>query len=183
VLINFTKNITLSIVNVLDAKFILGLRQEPSLSKHISFTKPDLEEQLNWINLYKEREKKNIEYYFIINENRHPSLIKIGTVRIYNINNGIFTWGSWIIKKNAFYSAAIESALAIYSFCFVNLKLKKSIFDVKKDNVIVINIHKKFGSKIIKEDETNLYFEYYYEDFINIKKKYKRFVNEQYLKD
>ena len=86
-----------------------------------------------------------------------------------------FCWGSWIIKDGAPKTTAIESALQIYEFGFRKQSFDMSHFDVRKGNK-VIAFHKRFGAKIIGEDELNYYFYFFKEDYENIRVKYKKFL-------
>ena len=58
------KNISLRLVNIEDANFILYLRLNQG--SFLSKTNPSLDLQKEWIENYKEREKNKEEYYFII---------------------------------------------------------------------------------------------------------------------
>ena len=81
-----------------------------------------------------------------------------GTVRIYNFNEDVFEWGSWILDKNKSPSAAMETAILIYEFAFNVLGFDRSEFEVNKSNKKVVSYHIKSGAEIIREDEVNLYF-------------------------
>lgn len=164
------KNINLRDMEIDDAEFVLSLRLDESLNKYISTTEADLEKQKNYIQHYK---TLNNEYYFIIESKNHDCY---GTVRIYDIKGDSFSWGSWIIKKDAPGFAAIESALLIYEYGFYSLKFKKVHFEVRKGNDKVIAFHQRFGAKIVSEDELNYYFHYSIDDYESIKSKYKRFL-------
>ena len=165
------KNINLRLVEIDDADFILSLRLEKG--KFLSNTNPSFEEQKKWIKLYKERESLKQEYYFII-ENKDS--LPIGTVRIYDFKFDSFCWGSWVIKNNSPYYFSIESVMLVYEFAFQFLNFKNSHFDVRKDNDSVVSFHKRFGAKIIKEDELDYFFNFSIEDYQISKIKYKKFL-------
>ena len=63
---------------------------------------------------------------------------KCGTIRVYDIIDNSFCWGSWILDENKTTTAAIESALLIYKFGFEIMKFSRSHFDVRKDNSAII---------------------------------------------
>lgn len=170
---NFTKNIFFKLVSIEDAKFVADIRSNKDLSKFLNPTKHSLNDQKKWIEDYKKREDEKKEFYFIIKIKPNVSL---GTIRIYNIFNNIFTWGSWILIKDSPKYAALESALTLYSFAFDKMRFAKSIFDVKKENLKVIGIHKKLGAKITSEDNENVYFEFTLENFKHIKNKFIKFI-------
>lgn len=178
-MLKITNNIFFRIVETYDAEFILSLRNDQNLNKFLNNTKQNVSNQINWIENYKKREKKKEEFYFIICDDTTGQNLKIGTIRIYNIKNHFkeFTWGSWILKKNSIKSAAIESMLTLYSFAFEKMQLSLSKFDVRKNNLNVIKIHNKSGAKKISSDEENFYFEFNQYDFIKLKKKYTKFLN------
>ena len=172
-LYSFTKNISLKLVSIDDAKFIIDIRSDKNLSKYLSPTTQNLYDQKKWIEEYKKREHNKKEFYFII---KIKNNISLGTIRIYNIFDDIFTWGSWILIKDSPNYAALESALTLYSFAFDKMKFIKSTFDVKKENIKVIKIHEKLGAKITNEDNENVYFEFNLQDFEYIKKKFIKFI-------
>jgi len=158
-----------------DADFIFRLRKDKGkfLSKSTSWN-----EHINFLRHYKEKEKKGEEYYFVILHKLTKE--KLGVVRMYDFRTidkrKSFCWGSWIIKDNAPKFTAIESALQIYNFGFYELGFEMSHFDVRKENVKVVNFHRRFGAKIVKEDNENYYFHFLKRDFENIKKKYKKYL-------
>ena len=77
-----SKTIHLKLVAENDAKFICDLRSNPELNKHISQSSALVEEQQAWIRKYKDRERNNEEFYFIIYRNDNNE--RIGTVRLYD---------------------------------------------------------------------------------------------------
>lgn len=172
---NITAHVDLRYVEIDDAEFILSLRLDKNKNKYLSSVGDDLEIQKEWIAAYKRREKDGSEYYYVIeerNDKRHESL---GVVRLYNFKESSFCWGSWILKDGAPAYAAIESALNIYEEAFFSLFFLRSEFDVRKQNMKVVNFHKRFGATIIGEDELNYYFNLEKATYINKKNKYKKF--------
>lgn len=167
------KNINLRTVEINDAEFIYNMRQNKEKTKYLSKVNGSLADQQQWIHSYKHRENTKKEFYFIIESKKNKSL---GLVRMYDFKGCSFCWGSWLIKKNAPRTTAIESALQIYEFGFYTLEFKKSHFDVRKGNDKVIAFHQRFGAKIINEDKLNFYFDLKKEDYKSIKEKYKRYL-------
>ncbi len=166
------KTIFLREVTMDDADFILSLRTDPEKNKHISRTKNSIKQQQSFIVEY---QKSMTDYYFIICDwHQNP----LGTVRIYDIQNNDFCWGSWILSRKAPVNAAIESALLIYDFAFFSLHYLKSHFDVRKDNHSVINFHRRFGASLVREDEVNVYFEYSREAYLIARERYNRYLPE-----
>lgn len=169
-----SKTLTLRFAQVDDADYILSLRQNEKYNTHLSPVNNNIQNQKKWLIEYKKREEKLEEFYFIIQRNDGT---KCGTIRVYDIVNNSFCWGSWILDQNKTKTAAIESALLIYQFGFDIMKYSRCHFDVRKDNNLVISFHEKFNAKKINEDELNYYFEIYPNDIMTIKNKYSRFTN------
>ena len=169
-MIIFGKNINLRLTEENDAEFIVKLRSKRG--EFLSKSSVDVEEQIKWIKKYKEREVKKLEYYFVIESKNGDS--RFGVVRIYDIKEDSFCWGSWIIKDGSPFSSSIESALLVYDFCFFELKFKKTEFDVRRSNEKIVAFHKRFGAKIISEDDINYYFNFTKESYIEVRKKYKK---------
>jgi len=164
------KNISLRFVEIKDASFILDLRLKKG--GMLSKTTPSLDLQIKWIENYKKREEQKEEYYFIIERNKE----KIGTVRIYNIIDDTFCWGSWLIVENAPFYCSIESALLVYDFAFENLNFRNSKFDVDKKNKSVLKFHLNMGATIVDESEKVFYFEYSKFKYQEIRNKYLRYL-------
>ena len=161
------KSINLRDVLVSDAGFILSLRLNKELNKYISSTSPDIKNQEIWIKQY--HENPNLQYYYIIENKEGESF---GTVRVYDFQKDSFCWGSWLIKKGAPLSFAIESALMVYEFAFNTLGFNRAHLDMRKENLKVVEFHKNFGAKYVSEDELNYYFELRKEDYVFAKNKF-----------
>ena len=160
-------------VELNDADFIYEMRQDQPKTKYLSNISGTFEDQKNWINNYQHREKEKKEFYFII-ESKEGN--KLGLARMYDFKKQSFCWGSWLIKDNAPKSTAIESALQIYEFGFHELGFNQSHFDVRKGNDKVIAFHKRFGAKIVRENDLDYFFIYSKDDYEIIKIKYKRYL-------
>ncbi|MBU1689241.1 MAG: GNAT family N-acetyltransferase [Gammaproteobacteria bacterium] len=164
------KSIFFREVMIEDAEFIIKLRTDPEKSRHISVTSGDIEKQKGFIASYLQSQT---EYYFVICDLNRRS---IGTIRIYDVRDNSFCWGSWILADDAPRNAAIESALLIYDFAFFSLHYQKSHFDVRKKNIKVVDFHKRFGALIVGEDDLNYYFEYDRATYLNLRPKYQRYL-------
>ena len=167
------KNINLRTVEIEDAYFIYTMRQNQNKTKYLSKVTGTVDSQKEWIKNYKQREDEEKEFYFII-ESKNKD--KFGLVRIYDLKNDSFCWGSWLIKEDTPKTTAIESALQIYEFGFYKLGFEKSHFDVRKGNDKVIAFHQRFGAKIVSEDELDYFFNFEKSDYEIIKEKYKRYL-------
>ena len=153
-----------------DADFIVSLRTDPTKNQFISATSNDVDEQKRFIGQYL---KSETDFYFVICNWESRA---IGTIRLYDVQEGSFCWGSWILISEAPSSAALESALLMYDFAFYALHYKRSHFDVRKENKRVVEFHKRLGAVVVSEDELNLYFTFEHDAYISIREKYKRFL-------
>jgi len=163
-------NIALRLVELDDAEFILRLRLDERLNRHISATGADLDSQIEWLRRYKEREREGREYYFIVEGTDGQPY---GTVRLYDFHQDSFCWGSWIMLPGN-PAKAFESAVLAYECGFNKLGFAKSHFSVDKNNSRVVAFHKRFGAKVVREDETNYYFQSSRADFEAAKERYQR---------
>lgn len=150
-----SKSIRLRLVQESDASFILALRLNDRLNQFLSEVSPDLAAQQQWIRSYKELEHAKKEFYFII---ERLDGVACGTVRVYDLTEDSFCWGSWILNDDKTKFAALESAFLVYEFGFSVLGYSKSHFEVMKSNERVVSFHRKMGATLIKEDAVNYYF-------------------------
>ena len=151
-----SRTIRLRFVEESDAEFILKLRLDEKYNQFLSGVSPDLRSQKDWIRKYKIDEKAKKQFYFVI---ERLDGTPCGTVRVYDLKQDSFCWGSWILNENKTRFAALESAFLIYKFGFEELGYKKSHFDVMKGNEKVISFHTKMGAIPTGEDEQNYFFE------------------------
>lgn len=151
-----SKTIRLRLVEEEDAEFILSLRLDNRYNRFLSGVTPSVEAQRAWIKKYKIDEAAALQYYFII---ERLDGVPCGTIRIYDIRQDSFCWGSWILNEDKTRYAAIESALLVYEIGFNQLGFSRSHFDVMKENEGVVAFHKRMGAKVISDDEQNYYFE------------------------
>ncbi|MFC7704770.1 GNAT family N-acetyltransferase [Plastorhodobacter daqingensis] len=147
----------LRIVAPEDAAYIWGLRNDPRYNAHLSQSSGTVEDQRAWITRYKEREAAGSEYYFIIR--RRDDDRRCGTVRIYDIREGHFTWGSWILDEAKPPRAALDTALLVYRFGFDRLGLDRAVFDVRRENTHTLAFHDRFGATRTGEDGQDVFFE------------------------
>jgi hypothetical protein len=148
------KSIVLRNVQVEDAEFILSLRLDPQKGSYLSPVEADVEKQREWIRTY--LRSKGQAYFLICDLAMRP----LGTVRIYDAIGESFSWGSWILKKGAPPSAAIESAALVYWLATKYWKFVASHFQVRRDNTSVLDFHEKFGAERVtqttEEEEIHL---------------------------
>ncbi len=152
-----------------DAAFILELRTDSKKAAHLSKTSIDLKEQEAWLEKYS---NDSGQVYFII-INRQDE--RVGTVRVYDIKNDSFCWGSWILKVGTPTSHAIESALLVYHFA-LSLGFEKAHFDVRKGNKSVWTFHERFGAKKVEETNDDFTYNISLEAIEKSLEKYKRYL-------
>jgi hypothetical protein len=143
-----------------DAEFIVSLRTDPRLSRHIHATSPDIEQQKQWIRNYKLREEQGLDYYFLFSINNQPQ----GLARIYDIAEDSFTQGSWIFSPDALLGASVLGNIISSEIGFEFLDKKVIYSDARRDN----NTHRfvqSFNPEIIKTDEENIYYRIMPENF------------------
>lgn len=167
------KSIRLRLVTIEDAKFILQLRVDENKNKYLSKVENDLAKQQSWITNYKTREAEQREFYFIIESNQGESL---GTVRIYDLREDSFCWGSWLLKQDAPFNASIESILLAYEFGFHHLGYSRTDFDVRKQNLKVAKFYKSLGAIETGQDDENLYLTLSLRQYQLMREKYRRFI-------
>ena len=143
-------------VETADAEFIFALRSDPRYNAHLSSVQGDASDQRRWIEAYKNREKDGNEaYYVIVNKTNSTDC---GVVRLYDITDGHFTWGSWILNDQKPAKAALDCAVMIYDLAFHEWKLEKSLFEVNTDNQAALSFHRRFGAEEIGEDPESVHF-------------------------
>jgi RimJ/RimL family protein N-acetyltransferase len=151
-----SKTIRLRLVNELDAEFILKLRMDGRYNQFLSSVSADVQAQKDWIKRYKKDEAEGKQFYFIIEK---LDGTPCGTVRIYDLQQDSFCWGSWILNEDKTRYAAIESALLMYKFGFEGLGFNKSRIEVMKGNQRCISFQLKMGAVQVGEDQDNFYYE------------------------
>lgn len=147
----------LRLVSREDAEFIVSLRSNERLNRHISATSDDVEQQRRWIDSYLGRFNLGMEAYFIITHAGHSC----GTIRMYDydIDAGSFVYGSWLISPEAPSSCAYSSTILNHDLGFSVLGFSKVCFEVRKENKSVCGFHRLIEASLIREDEINFYYE------------------------
>jgi RimJ/RimL family protein N-acetyltransferase len=152
-----------------DAAFIVALRTHDKKSAHISKTSSDIKQQEAWLEKYSNDSE---QVYFIIQDKEGE---RVGTVRLYDIQNDSFCWGSWILKEGAASSYAIESALLVYHFA-LSLGFEKAHFDVRKGNESVWKFHERFGANKTAETADDFIYSISLEAIEHSLEKYKKYL-------
>lgn len=127
-------------VTLEDSEFIIELRTNPQLSRHIHATSADPTAQRAWIERYFARPG---DYYFII-ENRITGRPE-GTISIYDqsADGAEAEWGRWILAPGS--AAAVESVLLLYRIAFGPLDLGRLFCRTLARNEKVVSFHASCG--------------------------------------
>lgn len=132
-------------VTVADAVFIDKMRQNPDLNQFLNESPRGTRAQKAWIRNYLEQSG---DYYFVVEE--QSSKTPCGLIAIYDFNEDSRTgeWGRWMIVPGTF--AAVESAMLLFRFCFVQLDIKLLYCRTVVDNSQVVSFHDSVGLKRAK---------------------------------
>lgn len=155
-----------------DADYIHNLRTDGRYNTHLSPVTGSADDQRDWIMEYKRREAAGQEYYYVI-ERRDDARV-CGTVRLYDIRDDCFTWGSWILDEQKPAKAALESAVLSFSIGFDCLSTDKALIDVRRLNTHATSFYRRFNAIEIRHDDTNIYFELTREQFFADRASYQR---------
>lgn len=150
-------NLVLRLISPDDADYVHGLRTDAAYNTHLSEVRGSAQDQRRWIESYKAREADLQELYYVI---ERKDGIRCGVVRLYDIGQDSFTWGSWIIDHNKTRKAALESAVLVYVAAFDVLGMEKALFDVRRENANTLAFHRRFGAIETHETEQDVHFVY-----------------------
>ena len=126
-----------------DAEFILRLRLDERLNKYLSKVNNNLEKERAWIREHKALD--NDFYFLIVRKDDEP----LGTISLYNIKGSEGEFGRWVSVGNA--AENLESVLLLHDFGFYTLDLDLIYSKTVKENVRVLNFHRRFGAEILDE--------------------------------
>lgn len=157
-----------------DAAFILEIRTDSKKAAHLSKTSNDLKQQEVWLEKYG---NDSGQVYFIIFNKEGE---RVGTVRLYDIKDDSFCWGSWILKNGTPSSYAIESALLVYHFG-MSLGFEKAHFEVRKGNESVWKFHERFGAQKVEETADAFIYKISLDAIEKSLEKYKKYLPNGFL--
>ena len=146
-----------------DAEFIHGLRIDPAFNRHLSAVTGGVGDQRAWIENYKQRESEGREFYYVFE--RLDDGQACGVVRLYDLQPGNFTWGSWIMAANKPAKGALESALLSFEMGFEQLDRPLALVDVRRDNDHALAFYQRLGMRELRRDEQDIYLAYSREQF------------------
>ena len=145
--------LTVRLVDEDDAEFIYTLRTNSKLSRYISHTDERLENQVEWIKKYKIREAACQEYYFMFLYEG----VRLGVVRVYDIEKDHFTQGSWVFSPEAPLGSSVLGNVIGSEMGFDIPGMEYFLSDVRKGN----SPHKYvrvYHPEIVAEDDENVYY-------------------------
>lgn len=133
------------------------LPTEPTLSRHLSTVSGDVEAQRVWLELYKERKASGKELFYIIEalQTGQPC----GTVRLYDIDDLSFTWGSWILDETKPPMAALDSAILSFGVGFDRLGRKSALVEVRRKSAHALAFYRRFGMIETRANDDHVYLE------------------------
>lgn len=150
-------NLRLRLIGPEDAAYVFALRTDSTYNRHLSAVSGSVLDQCRWIEAYKSREAAGLEYYFIV---ERLDGMRCGTVRLYDIGAGSFTWGSWILDHNKPRKAALESAVLSFGFGFFSLEKKIARVDVRIGNAHAEALYRRLGMTETHRTDLDIFFEY-----------------------
>ncbi|WP_370402010.1 GNAT family N-acetyltransferase [Sulfitobacter sp. JB4-11] len=155
-------NLVLRLIEPEDAEYVHGLRIDPRYNQYLSEVSGTTADQRAWIERYKVREAAGEELYYII---ERLDGVRCGTVRLYEIEQDQFTWGSWILDENKPTKAALESAVLSFDLGFNVLCKTIALVDARSQNDRAIGFYRRFGMTEVRRDEDHIYFKYHRAQF------------------
>jgi RimJ/RimL family protein N-acetyltransferase len=161
-----------------DAEFVLELRNNDTLNRHISSTSTSVSSQKQWIRDYLVRYESGQEAYFIIVNGGKPR----GTIRIYNYDarSSTTTYGSWLLAPDSPASCAFSSTILNHDLCFNVLKFTRIVFDVRTDNKSVWRFHEGVGARFIHEGQKDRFYEITSDIYPQVRTKLEKLAKQLY---
>ncbi len=139
-----------------DVEFILKLRTNRELTKHIFYVENNANKQIQWIQEYKKRENNGEDYYFIYSYNGNP----IGLNRLSEITGKTAEGGSLVFDPKSPFECPVYATLIQLDIAFTLLELDTVKGYMKKSNKRSYRFNKLMGAIIVDEDDQNYYIQY-----------------------
>lgn len=150
-------HLALRLIEPDDAEYVHQLRTDPAYNTYLSEVHGGVEDQRRWIEAYKAREAELRELYYVI---ERKDGVRCGLVRLYDIADDSFTWGSWILDANKPRKAALESVALSFGVGFDLLDLPRAYVDVRRDNAKALTIYQRLGMTELRQDHQDIFFCY-----------------------
>ena len=155
-MINFNeiscKNIILRKILVSDIENIKAVRKKGENEGVLSKTSADKNVFAKWLSADLNNPKS---LYLAILDLDHNF---IGTVRLIDLDSGIFEWGSWALLGGEDPLIGLNCAYAVYKIAIEMCQFTESHFEVKKHNKYVIRFHLNSGAKIMQIEDDLISF-------------------------
>lgn len=146
-----------------DAQYIHGLRTNPIYNQHLSPVVGTAVDQRAWLERYKDREAKGQEFYYLAE--RLDDNTPCGLIRLYELTDSSFTWGSFLMDSNKPPKGALECAVLSFEVGFERLDLQNASISVRASNERAINFYHRFGMIKASVDARDCYFKLSRESF------------------
>ena len=163
--------IDVRLAQIEDSAFILSLRNSKR-GQILHATDDDLQKQVEWMKEYKKREKEGIDYYFIYSFEGQP----FGVNRIVDINyeNKSCSGGSWICAEDTPFERSFATLLIVREIKFDIIGVDYSYGYTLKINKQIQRMEKFMGGEIVRETETEIFYqtnrEQYLKGMVKVKK-------------
>ena len=155
-MINFSKiickNIILRKILISDIDDIKSVRKKGENEGVLSKTSIDKNVFAKWLNMDLKNPKS---LYLAILDLDHNF---IGTVRLIDLDSGVFEWGSWALKGGEDPLIGLNCAYSVYKIANEMCNFAESEFKVKQHNKNVIRFHLNSGAKILQIEDDLIHF-------------------------
>ncbi len=163
-------------VNIGDAEFIHKLRTDVEKSRYLNPTLGTVDDQRRYIAQIQKDDSQ--AYYKIVVHGAQ----RVGVLRIYDIRQESFSWGSWIVQDDRPKYTALESAFAVYAIGFDYMKFESCHFEVRRENLKVCAFHEKLGAEMYEESENDIFYNFSKQAWKHCREKYPAFLpDDQFL--
>lgn len=144
------------VVEKSDAQRIVAWRTHSERNRYISPIEEDVEKQRQWIQRYKEREKRGDEYYFVVKDRFGE---EFGFIRVYQSSEEHIEVGSWVSRPDYTKGWNIfKILLAAQWFVFEKMGRDSVVFRIHRENTPVLKVCAVFADKAYKEEDGFLFF-------------------------
>tara|TARA_R110002049_G_scaffold241333_3_gene415188 strand:- start:5103 stop:5654 length:552 start_codon:yes stop_codon:yes gene_type:complete len=150
-------SLVLRLITPEDAAYVHSLRIDPTYNQHLPLVQGTADDQRRWIESYKAREAEGLEFYYII---ERKNGVPCGVVRLYDLKDDSFTWGSWILDENKPTKAALESAVLSFGIGFKSLNLQTAHVNVRIGNKRAEAFYRRLGMTETHKSQADIFFIY-----------------------
>ena len=146
------KNIMLRKILISDIDNIRLVRKKGEDIGVLSKTSKDKNVFSKWLNMDLKNSKS---LYLAILDLDHNF---IGTVRLIDLDSGVFEWGSWALKGGENHLISLNCAYAVYKIANEMCNFAEAEIKVKQHNKNVIRFHLNSGAKILQIEDDLIHF-------------------------